>query len=55
MNYEEIDLNGTIYIKKTDGEMFYFIPTDAANSDYQQYLMWLEAQTPKTTSKAATK
>lgn len=45
MIYEEIDINGTIYIKKTDGEMVYFIPTDAANNDYQAYLESLNDDT----------
>lgn len=52
MEYEEYtnDL-GQKYIIRTnlDGSVSY-IPTDSANSDYQQYLTWLEAQTPKTTT-----
>ena len=53
--YEEISLDsGNKVIKRTDADgKEWWIPTDPANSDYQQYLVWLEAQTPKTTSKAA--
>ena len=42
MDYEEIDINGTLYIKRTNGENVYMIPTDPANSDYQAYLKSLE-------------
>jgi hypothetical protein len=45
MTYEEIELNGTVYIKKTVGEMIYIIPTDPANSDYAAYLESLNDDT----------
>ncbi len=36
-------LNGSKYIKKTDANgNEWFIPTDPANSDYQEYLKSLE-------------
>jgi hypothetical protein len=36
-------LNGSQYIKKTDSNgIEWFIPSDPANSDYQEYLKYLE-------------
>ena len=31
------------HIIKIDGATIYWVPTDPANTDYQQYLAWLEA------------
>ena len=44
MKYEEIDINGTIYIKLTKKNSVTIIPTDEANKDYQDYLAQLEAE-----------
>lgn len=41
--YEEIDNDGVITVKRTDSDgMISFIPAIESNSDYQRYLRWLE-------------
>jgi hypothetical protein len=44
INYEEVSTSYGISIKRTDIDgSIWFIPTDPANSDYQEYLKWAEA------------
>lgn len=39
--YEEIIIeDGTLYIKKTDGDTVSWIPANDSNVEYQQYLVW---------------
>jgi hypothetical protein len=42
--YEEITSDlGEVMVKRTDADgKVWWIPTDPANSDYQQYLKWVE-------------
>jgi hypothetical protein len=41
--YEEIESElGGSCIRATDGNLVLLIPKEAANSDYQAYLRWLE-------------
>jgi hypothetical protein len=43
MQYKIIDgLNGSVLVQTTDDGIESFIPSDPANSDYQQYLKWVE-------------
>jgi hypothetical protein len=45
INYEEVSTSYGISIKRTDIDgSIWFIPTDPANSDYQEYLKWTEEQ-----------
>ena len=45
MVYEIIEELGSISIKaETEDGLIFWIPLDPANSDYQQYLLWLEEQ-----------
>jgi hypothetical protein len=44
-NYTKITtLMGNIVIQYEEDGVLYTIPLDPANSDYQQYLKWLEEQ-----------
>jgi hypothetical protein len=43
-NYEIIETDDGIALKATEGEKTFWIPTDPANSDYQEYLAQLEAE-----------
>jgi hypothetical protein len=47
MNYKQVEINGTIYIKVTKGDFVSMIPTDEGNTDYQEYLASLEATEPE--------
>ena len=45
INYEEVSTEYGISIKRTDADgSVWFIPTNPANSDYQEYLKWMEEQ-----------
>jgi hypothetical protein len=46
--YEVIQFDGFENIKRTDSDgTVWFIPTDPANRDYQEYLASLEATEPE--------
>lgn len=48
MTYEEITTDFGSYIKRTDEDgLIWSIPTDPTNSDYQQYLAWLNGKAKK--------
>ena len=43
--YEEVIIeDGSLYIKKTDGDSISWIPADESNSMYQEYLFYKSQQ-----------
>lgn len=45
MIYEVIEELGRVSIKaETEDGLIFWIPMDESNTDYQQYLVWLEGQ-----------